>query len=222
MATEPRAETTVRSVGHATRSMPTLPPGISSHLLELIDIQLDRNEIASALRLATTLLPASLAGEAPVAERRAAIGLRRNDLDAASEALAAAMRPTARLHLLEAVLALRLGRLHQAKAASAVACGGERPAPEAVILDATIDCLGLLVETPCLARDPAGEVRERLAALGLASDHGRLASAIRELIPLLGGRRQAGPRCGLACLAAAAIEDARATVVPAAARRPAA
>lgn len=209
MATEPRAETNVRSVGHATRSMPTLPPGISSHLLELIDIQLDRNEIASALRLATTLLPESLAGEAPVAERRAAIGLRRNDLDAASEALAAAARPTARLHLLEAVLALRLGRLHQAKAASATACGGERPAPEAVVLDATIDCVGLLDETPCLSRDPSGAIRERLAGLGIVLERDRTAQLLRELIGLLGGRRQAGPRCGLACVIAAALDECR-------------
>ena len=209
MATDPTSRPSDRPVARATRDMPSLPPGISSHLLELIDIQLDRNEIAAALRLATTLLPESLAGEAPVAERRAAIGLRRNDLDAAAQALAAATRPTPRLHLLEAILALRLGRLHQARAASAIACGAERPTAEAVLLDATLDCLGLLDETPCLARDPSDEIRERLASVGLAGDRERIINAIRELVPLLGGLRQAGPRCGLACLTAAAIEESR-------------
>jgi hypothetical protein len=213
MATDPTSRPSDRPVARATRDMPSLPPGISSHLLELIDIQLDRNEIAAALRLATTLLPESLAGEAPVAERRAAIGLRRNDLDAAAQALAAATRPTPRLHLFEAIVVLRLGRLHQAKAASAIACGGERPTAEAVILDATLDCLGLLDETPCLSRDPAGEIRERLAARGLAGDRERILVACRELVSLLGGRRQATPRCGLACLTAGAIEEFRAGLV---------
>ena len=94
-------------------------------------------------------------------------------------------------------------------ASSTTACGGDRPAPEAVVLDATIDCVGLLDETPCLSRDPAGAIRERLAALGIALERDRAAGVLRDLVALLGGRRQAGPRCGLACVIAAALDECR-------------
>jgi len=193
-------------VQSAAETMPSLPPGISSHLLELIDAQLAAQEVAAAERLAH-LVPASLASEAPVAERRAAIALRRGDLAAAGEAISAATRPTARLHLFESIVALRRGQLDRARAASAVASDAPAAPIEAIALDAILSCLGDCDATPLLGRDPRPVFRERIAAADLAAEISARASALRQLVGLLGGPRQAGPRCGAACLVASAVEE---------------
>ena len=148
----------------------TMPPGVGTTFLAVIDRAIDRGDLDAAMRI-ERLLPADLGSDPAVVDRLATLRLLEGDLATARAALGAAPRSSPRLAFLRAIIDLHDGRMSQAEARLAEARGPGSPTASPCLLSQILT--DLLAATEAI---PSGyRLRTEAACRG-----GRSASSVAE------------------------------------------